>query len=128
MVNLDHTQRLVMMPRTLVGKSLEWIQSYEDGPFLDPKWPAYPERFFFQKTHQYTLLRSFMSIYMHNIRVRCHSINEILIIKEKWNSTDQEQFCHNLRTRFFPHMQFLKNAKGSYILLFSTISRKNKLE
>ena len=35
---------------------------------------------------------SFMSIYMPNIKVRCWSIKEILMIKEYWNLIDQGTF------------------------------------
>ena len=45
-------------------KYLGQIQSYEDVPFLDRKWPDCPEREFFQKTYYLTLLHSFMFIYM----------------------------------------------------------------
>ena len=32
-------------------KFLERIQSYEDAPFLDPKWSIYPEQKCFEKKH-----------------------------------------------------------------------------
>ena len=33
-------------------KSSEQIQSYDDAPFLGPKWSVFPERKFFQKTRK----------------------------------------------------------------------------
>ena len=61
---------------------LMWIQSYEDVPFLDPKWAYLPKRiFFFRKT----LFLSFMPIYIPKTKFRYQSINDILTIKEYWN-------------------------------------------
>ena len=39
-------------------KFLQWIQSYEDAPFLDPKWSICPKQIFFGK-----LSISFLSTY-----------------------------------------------------------------
>ena len=44
-ISLSHSTKL--------KEILEPIQSYEDVPFLGPKWPICPEQFFFCTNHYY---------------------------------------------------------------------------
>ena len=55
---------------------------------------------------------SFMPTNMPKIIVRYLSVGEILKIEEYWNLIGQEQFLatYNLRTRYFPSIQFLQNV------------------
>ena len=64
---------------------------------------------FWAQTGPFALFLSFMPIYMPKIKVRYQSLSEILMIKEShWR---RAIFGYNLRTRFFPCMQFLQYVK-----------------
>ena len=47
-----------------------------------------------------------MPVYIQKIKLIYQSINDILTIKEYWAT-----FAPNLKTRFFPGMQFLQKVK-----------------
>ena len=52
-----------------------------------------------------------MPIYIPKIKARYQFIDEILKFQEYWNFCTRAIFGHNMRTRFFPGMQFLENVK-----------------
>ena len=88
-----------------------------------PKMTHLPRKKFFSE-NPFSNLVAFIHVY-HMLRVICQSINEILTIKEYWNLKSESIFGHTLRIRFFPHVRFSQNAKGSQVLSFYTISRQN---
>ena len=47
-----------------VKKILQWIQNYDDVPFLDPKWSIYLNFFFFSENLLMSLV-SFIHAYLH---------------------------------------------------------------
>ena len=49
-------------------KSLEWIQSYEDAPFLGPKWPVCLEKRIFSE-NPIVNLAVFIHVYL-NAKIR----------------------------------------------------------
>ena len=71
------------------------------GKYL-PKWEFFSEK---------PLIKLVLLIHGY-LHYKNQSINEILIIKKYWNLIGQEPFIfyHNLRTRFFPGMQFSQNV------------------
>ena len=62
-------------------KIFKWIQSYEDAPFLDPKWPVHSPRKIIFSENPIVNFAVFIHFYMQN-RVRRLPINEILTIKK----------------------------------------------
>ena len=61
-------------------KFLQWIQSYEDAPFLDPKWAYLPKRNFFSEN----LLINLVPI----LYAYLHSKNQRQISIYLWNIDD----------------------------------------
>ena len=49
-------------------KFLQWIQSYDDVPFLDPKWSIYPKQFFFWKNTNITLIYQLVPFIVQNFK------------------------------------------------------------
>ena len=70
----------------ILKKFLQWIQSYKDVPFLDPKWSICPNEFFFQKN-----LVPIIHAYLHPKRM----------LKSHW---PRVTFGYKLRILFFPGM------------------------
>ena len=62
-------------------KIFKWIQSYEDAPFLDPKWPVHSPRKIIFSENPIVNFAVFIHFYMQN-RLRRLPINEILTIKK----------------------------------------------
>ena len=77
-------------------KFLQWIQSYEDAPFLGPKWSACPKQKFFWKK----LLRSFSSTYwplslskiLKTFLQWIHSSEDAPFLGPKWPICPSENF------------------------------------
>ena len=94
-------------------KLLQWIQSYEDAPFLGPKWSISPnEIFFFFSENLLIRLASFIHAYLRvkkqsQILIYSWNIDDYRIVKPHWL---RAIFGYNLRTRIFPNMQFLQNV------------------
>ena len=108
-------------------KILEPIQSYEDMPFLDPKWSICPNKNFFgNSAHESFSFHSCLS----KFQTPESEIN--LLIKYWWLKNTEislsescfRAYCencmpgknlvlklYNLRTRFFPGMQFSQNVR-----------------
>ena len=91
-------------------KFFQQIQSYEDVQFLDPKRPISPNEIFFRKlviepcffhSCQSTSQKSKSDI---NLLVKYWQLK---ILKSHWL---RAIFGYNLRTRFFPSMQFSQNV------------------
>ena len=100
-------------------KILERIKGDEDKPFLGPKWPVSPERFF-QKIDEWNLSRSFMSTCIYSRLFTCkksesdvHPLMRYCHIKNTEIWFARGIFGHNLKTRFFPRVEFSQSAKGS---------------
>ena len=52
-VNIVFTYLLIPFPVQSFKRFLQWIQSYENVPFLDPKWAYLPKLFFSEKACSY---------------------------------------------------------------------------
>ena len=89
---------------------LQWIQNYNDAPFLGPKWSIYLKYFFFRKpVNEPCFFYSCLS----TCQKSKSDIN--LLVKYWWFkntkiSLVESHFCLYLRTRFFPNMQFFQDV------------------
>ena len=91
-------------------KFLQRIKSYEDAQFLSPKWPISPNENFFRKSGN-------QLCFFHSCLSTCQkSKSDINLLVKYWRLKNTEIhwpraiFGYNLRTRFFPSMQFLQNV------------------
>ena len=92
-------------------KTLQWIQNYDDAPFLGLKWSIYLKQIFF--------LRKPVNepYYFYSCLSTCQkSKSDInLLVKYWWFknteiSLAESHFCLYLRTRFFPSIQFSQDV------------------
>ena len=91
-------------------KNIQRIQSYEDAQFLGPKWPISPNDNFFRKPFH-------KPCFFHSCLSTCQkSKSDINLLVKHWRlknteiSLAESHFGYNLRTRFFPSMQFSQNV------------------
>ena len=89
---------------------LQQIQSYEDVPFLGPKWPIFPNENFFRKPVN-------EPCFFHSCLSTCQKSKlDINLLVKYWRlknteiSLAESLFGYNLRTTFFPSMQFSQNV------------------
>ena len=87
------------------AKFFLWIQSYVDAQFLGPKWPIFPNENFFRKpVNEPCFFHSCLSTYQK-------SKSDINLLEKYWRLKNTEiSLAENLRTRFFPSMQFPQNV------------------
>ena len=106
-------------------KFFQRIQSYEDVQFLGPKWPISPNENFFRKPVN-------EPCFFHSCLSTCQkSKSDINLLVKYWQLKRMLMshwlraiFGYNLRTRFFPSMQFSQNENEPYELSFTPIPDK----
>ena len=88
-------------------KSLKLIQSYKDTPFLSPKWVVGVKRFIFFSENPLGNLAAFIHIYLHTKKLESavNPLMRYLRLKNTEIWLAESIFGHNLRIRFFQHMQ-----------------------
>ena len=88
-------------------KSMAQTQSYQDAPLLGQKYPICPKRYFFRNLVAFIIMSSYKKAGLDlNPLTRYWQLTNI----EVWLA--KSIFGGNLKTIFFPHIQFLQNAKG----------------
>ena len=96
-------------------KFLRRIQSYKDAQFLGPKWHISPNENFFRKPVS-------EPCFFHSYLSTCQkSKSDINLLLKYWQlnteiSLAKSHFGYNLRTRFFPSMQFSQWTIRTFIL------------
>ena len=96
-------------------KFLRRIQSYKDAQFLGPKWHISPNENFFRKPVS-------KPCFFHSYLSTCQkSKSDINLLLKYWQlnteiSLAKSHFGYNLRTRFFPSMQFSQWTIRTFIL------------
>ena len=78
----------------ILRKFIQWIQSYEDKPFLGPKWSIYLKKKFWKKilllwsTYWFLSLRTILKKFFQGIR----SYKDVLFLGPKWPICLNENF------------------------------------
>ena len=76
-------------------KFLQWIQSNEDAPFLDPKWSICPKQFFFCKIINIILIYLLAPFIVQNFKKffqQIQSYEDVQFLGPKWPISPNENF------------------------------------
>ena len=66
------------------SKFLQWIQSYEDAPFLGPKWSICPKQIFFGKIINIILIYLLVPFIGQNLKKNCSNGYRVMRMSNFW--------------------------------------------